>query len=52
MTQFVLSIRLYAFERAHELFKKGHYRLDAFWAYEGIADVHLNKGRFDWQKRN
>jgi two-component sensor histidine kinase/TolA-binding protein len=41
------TIRLYAYESAYRLFKKGHYRLEAIGAYKNIASVHYDQGKLD-----
>jgi len=41
------DIRLYAFENAYRLFKKGHHRLEAIDAYKNIASVHYDQGKLD-----
>jgi len=40
-------VRLYGYQCAYQLFKKGHYRLEAIAAYKNMADVHLNQGKLD-----
>jgi tetratricopeptide (TPR) repeat protein len=40
-------IRLYAYERAYMLFKKGHHHLEEIGAFKNMADVHFNQDKLD-----